>query len=191
MSLSVKVGACSKFARRTCERVEPELRGHFVEQALEGKADIDRAVTAEGAAGRRVGEHSFADVFDVVQIVDRVKHRAGIEDGHHPVAGMRAAALVAVAFDRGDAAVLAHADLELDIGLRPAAMGDEGFLARRHQPHRSVALAGQQRGDQLDSERFGAAAETAADMRLDHADARHVHAEGLRQHQVHVVGHLR
>ena len=28
-------------------------------------------------------------------------------------------------------------------------------------------------------------------MRLDHADARHVHAKRLRQHQVHVVGHLR
>ena len=124
------------------ERIEPQLAGHLIDQALESEADIDRAVTAEGAAGRRVGEHSFADVFDVVQIVDRVKHRAGIEDGHHAVAGMRAAALVAVAFDRGDAAVLAHADLELDIGLRPAAMGDEGFLARRHQPHRSVALAG-------------------------------------------------
>ena len=104
---------------------------------------------------------------------------------------MRAAALVAIAFHRRDAAVLAHADLELDIGLRPAAMGDEGFFARRHQPHGAVAFARQQRGDQLNIERLGAAAKAAADMRLDHADARHVHAEGLRQHQVHVVGHLR
>ena len=53
------------------------------------------------------------------------------------------------------------------------------------------ALRAQQRGDQLDVERLGAAAEAAADMRLDHADARHVHVEDLRQHQVHVVRHLR
>ena len=104
---------------------------------------------------------------------------------------MGAAALVAFAFDRGDAAVFAHADLEADVGFRPAAMGDEGFLARRHQPHGAVGLARQQRGDQFDVERLGAAAEAAADMRLDHADARHFHAEHLRQHQVHVVGHLR
>src|SRR6516164_7980094 len=31
---------------------------------------------------------------------------------------------------------------------------------------------------------------TAADMRLDHADSRHVYVENLRQHQVHVIGHL-
>ena len=28
-----------------------------------------------------------------------------------------------------------HADLELDVGLGPAAMGDEGLLARRHHEH--------------------------------------------------------
>ena len=52
-------------------------------------------------------------------------------------------------------------------------------------------LRASSRGDQLDVERFRAAAEAAADERLHHADARHVHAEDLRQHQVHVVGHLR
>ena len=164
---------------------------HLIEQALEREADIDRAVAAEGAARRRVGEHALADVFHVVQVVDRVEHRAGIKDGHHAVARMGAAALDAFAFDAGDAAVLAHADLEPDVGLRPAAMGDEGLLAVDHHAHAAAGLARQQRGDQLDIERLGAAAEAAADMRLDHADARHVHAEDLRQHQVHVIGHLR
>ena len=103
---------------------------------------------------------------------------------------MGAAALDAFAFDAGDDAVLAHADLELDVGLRPAAMGDEGFLAVDHDAHAAADLAGEQRGDQLDIERLGAAAKTAADMGLDHADARHVHGEDLRQHQVHVVRHL-
>ena len=103
---------------------------------------------------------------------------------------MGAAALDAFAFDAGDAAVLAHADLEPDVGLRPAAMGDEGLLAIDHDAHAAAGLAREQRGDQFDIERLGAAAETAADMRLDHADARHVHGEDLRQHQVHVIRHL-
>ena len=104
---------------------------------------------------------------------------------------MRAAALDAFAFDAGDAAVLSHADLEPDVGFRPAAMGDEGLLAVDHEAHAAAGLARQQRRDQFDIERLGAAAEAAADMRLDHADARHVHAEDLRQHQVHVIRHLR
>ena len=87
-------------------------------------------------------------------------------------------------------AVLAHADLEPDVGLGPAAVGDEGLLAVDHDAHAAADLARQQRRDQLDVERLGAAAEAAADMRLDHADARHVHVEDLRQHQVHVVRHL-
>ena len=103
---------------------------------------------------------------------------------------MRATALNALAFHAGYAAVLAHADLEPDIGFRPAAMGDEGLLAVDHKPHAAAGLARQQRGDQFHIQSFGAAAEAAADMRLDHPDSRHVHAENLRQHQVHVIGHL-
>ena len=87
--------------------------------------------------------------------------------------------------------VLAQAELEPDIGLRPAAVGDEGLLAVDHHANDAAGLARQQRRDQLDVEALGAGAETAADMRLDHADARHIHAEDPRQHQVHVVGNLR
>ena len=172
------------------QRIEAELGRHLVEQALEGEADVDRAVAAEGAAGRRVGERAPADVLDVVQVVDGVEHRAGIEDRHHAVARMGAAALVAFALDRGDAAVAAQTELEPDVGLGPAAMGDEGLLAVHHHAHGAAGTARQQRGDQLDVEGLGAAAEAAADMRLDHADARHVHVEDLRQHQVHVIRHL-
>ena len=159
----MKVGALQEIGAPHGERIEAQLARHLVEQALEGEAHVDRAVAAEGAAGRRVGEHALADVFDVVQVVDGVQHRAGIEDRDHAVAGMRAAALDAFAFDRGDAAVLAHADLQADVGLRPAAMGDEGLLAVDHDAHGAAGLARQQRGDQLDVERLGAAAEAAAD----------------------------
>ena len=173
------------------ERIEAERARHVIEQAFEGEADIDGAVAAERAAWRRVGQHPLAQIFDVVEIVDRVQHRAGIEDGHDAIARVRAAALDAFAFDAGDGTVLAHADLELDVGLRPAAMGDEGLLAVDHDAHAAADLARQQRGDQLDIERLGAAAKTAADMGFHHANARHVHGEDLRQHQVHVVRHLR
>src|SRR5215510_14787025 len=104
---------------------------------------------------------------------------------------MGAAALVALAFDRRDAPVAAQADLEPYVGFWPAAMGDERFLARRHDAHAAVHLARQKGGDQPDIEGFGATTESAADMRLDHADARHVHVEHARQHEMHVVWYLR
>src|SRR5262249_44934401 len=150
------------------------------EEALEGKTNINGAVATEGAAGRRIGEHALADVFHVMKIVDGVEHRPRIEDRHHAIAGVRAAALIALAFDRGYLSILAYAELEADVGLRPAAVGDEGLLAVDHHAHATLGLARQQRSDQLDVEAFGAAAEAAADMRLDHADARHVHVENLR-----------
>src|ERR1700747_2690145 len=97
---------------------------------------------------------------------------------------MRAAALDALALDRSDATIFAHPELEPDIGLRPTAMGDERFLAVDHRAHAAMRLAGEQRRDQLDIERFGSAAEAAADIRLDHEDLRHVHAHDLRTHKM-------
>src|SRR5262249_29406342 len=70
------------------QRIQLQLGCHLVEQTFEGEANVDRAVTAERTAGRRVGENAFADVFDVVQVVDGVEHRAGIENRHDAVAGM-------------------------------------------------------------------------------------------------------
>ena len=186
----MKVGAFRKLARRRAERIEAQLARHLIEQALEGEAHVDRAVAAERPARRRVGEHALADVLDVVQIVDGVEHRARIEDGDDAVARVRAAALGALALHRRDAPVSGQADLEADVGLGPAAVGDEGLLARRHDAHGAAGLAREQRRDQLDVEAFRAAAEAAADERLDDADPRHVHVEDLGQHQVHVVGDL-
>ena len=172
------------------ERIDAHFVRHLIEQTLECEAHVDGAVAAECAAGRRVGQHALADILDVLQVIDRVQHRAGIENRDHAVAGMRAAALDRLAFDAGDAAILLQADPELDVGLRPAAMGDEGLLAVDHGAHDATGLAGQQCGDQFDIQRLGAAAEAAADMRLDHADARHIHLEDVGQHHVHVIRHL-
>src|SRR5262249_41578106 len=155
------------------------LSRHLVKEAFESKADVDRPMTAKGAAGRRVGEHATAGVLDIVKVVDRVKHRAGIEDRHDAISRVRAAALVAIAFDRGYPSILVHANLQANVGLGPTAMGNESLLARRYDAHGSVGFTREQRGDQLDVERLGATTETAADMWLDYADARHIHVEDL------------
>src|ERR1700685_2768909 len=51
-------------AKKICtphrEWIEPERARHLIEQAFEGKADIDGAVAAECAAWRRVGQHPLA-----------------------------------------------------------------------------------------------------------------------------------
>ena len=173
------------------ERIEPEFARHAVDQAFEGMARVDRAVPAHGAAGRQIGVDPVAVVLDRGNIVEALQQRAGIENGDDAVAGIGAAALHHLAFAGGDAPVLLHAELELDIGLRTRAMGDEGFLARQLHHHFAVGGARQQRGDDLEIQRLDARAETAADERLDHADARGIHLQALREHQMQVVADLR
>src|SRR6476646_9414468 len=111
------------------ERIEPQLSRHLVEEAFEGKTDVDGSMTAEGTTRRRVGKNATARVLDIVQVIDRVKHRAGIQDRHHAITRVRTATLIAIAFDRSDASILAQADLQADVSLRPPAMRDESLLA--------------------------------------------------------------
>src|SRR6516225_3312034 len=113
-----KVGAAHR------ERIELKRGRHFIEQAFEGEPHVEGAVAAEGTAWRRVGENTLADIFDVVDVVDGVEQRAGIDDRHAAAAAMRPPALHAFALDARDAAVLAPAALEPDTGLRSAAPGD-------------------------------------------------------------------
>ena len=94
------------------------------------------------------------------------------------------------AFDGGDGAVLLEADLEAQIGLGPAAVGDEGLLAAGDDADRALGGARQQGADEVDVQGLGARPEAAADVRLDDADARLLHLQGLGQHEVHVIGHL-
>ena len=51
--------------------------------------------------------------------------------------------------------------------------------SRLTRAHAAARFVRKQRRDQLDIERLGTAAEAATDIRLDHADPRHVHAEYL------------
>ena len=144
----------------------------------------------ERARRRHVGQHPESLVLDVLQVVDREQHRAVVEDRHDAVAGIAAGAVHRLALDGGDPAVPGHAELQLDLGLLAAAVGDEGLLAAQHQADRAARLAGEQGRDQLDMQRLGAAAEPAADMGLDHPYVGLLHAERPGQHEVDVVRHL-
>ncbi len=107
------------------------------------------------------------------------------------VAGVGTAALHHLALAGGDAAVAPHADLERDVGLRARAMGEKILLARELHHHLAGGGARKQRGDDLEVEDLDARAEPAADERLDHANARGVHLQAAREHQVQVVADLR
>ena len=148
-------------------------------------------MAAEGTAGRRVGEHPLADIPDTLQVIDRIEHGAGIEDGDDAIAAVSAAALMAGAFDSVDAPVGHHADLQRNVRLRAAAVGNEGFFPVDHRAHGAAGLSCEQCRDQFDIERLGAASETATDKWLHHPNVRHVHVEDLRQHKMHVIRHLR
>jgi hypothetical protein len=172
-------------------RPEAQLERHLVEQRLEGEAHVHGAVTAHRTARWRVGEHPLAAVAHVLDVVEGVEQGAGVQDRDDPVAAVRAAALHRLAVDGDDASVAVQPELHTHRLRRPAAVGDEVLFARRHQTDPRRRGARQQRADDLDVEGLGAAAEAAADVRLHHADARAVQPEAARQHQVHVVGHLR
>jgi hypothetical protein len=173
------------------DRVEPEFGGHGIEQRLEGKADIDRAVAAHGAAGRRVGIDAVAVVLDRRNVVEPVEQRARVEDGDQAVAAVGAASLHHLGLAGGQAAFAGHAQLHADMAFRPAAMGEETFLARHQQAYRATCRARQHGADDLEIQRFGAMAETAADERLDDPYVRRLHLQAARQRQMHVIGHLR
>ena len=69
-------------------------------------------------------------------------------------------------------------------------MSDEGLLAGGDEAHRAPRLAGEEGAYELDVEGLGAAAEAAPDVGLDDADARLLHPQAAREHEVDVVGHL-
>src|SRR4029078_3082488 len=113
MSFSVKVGADSRFARRTARGSSPSSPAIWSSRLSNAKRTstvpwprnapqggvlvstrLASYLTLCSSEGVRLGEQRLADIFDVVQVVDRVQHRAGIEDGHHAVAGMGTATLV-------------------------------------------------------------------------------------------------
>jgi hypothetical protein len=70
-------------------------------------------------------------------------------------------------------------------------VSDEGFLAGELHHHLASGSLREQGGDDLEIERFDARPETAANERLDHADARGIHFQAFRKHQMQVIADLR
>src|SRR5439155_6524224 len=103
-------------------RIDPQHGGHHVELLLEGKARIDGAVPAHGAAGRLVGQHAVAVKLDVWDVVHGVQQLARVKDGYDAVAAIRAAVLDDARLDRRQRAVAPDAGLKLDDRPRAAAV---------------------------------------------------------------------
>ncbi len=173
------------------QRIEAQFGRHVGEQRLEGGARVHRAVAALRAAGRQVGVDAPGVVLDGRDVVDAVHQRPGVEDGDDPVAGIGATGLRGLQRERGDAAVTLEADLHLHRRPGPAAVGEEGLLARLQQPHRSARAVRQQRGDDLEVQALGARAEAATEEGLDHPHLRFLDLQAGSHLQVHVVRHLR
>jgi len=104
-------------------------------------------------------------------VVNAVQERPGIKNGDNAIAAIGAAGLFGRGGAGGDPALPRHADFNPYKGAWPAAMGEEGLLAAEFQAHLAAGGAGQQAGDDLEIERFGAGAKAAADKGLDHPDA--------------------
>ena len=98
--------------------IHADLGGQFVELRFEGKADVDRAVAAHGAADRLVGQHAIAVVLNVGNVVERAQQRAGVKNGDDAVGAVGAAILDDAGFDGGDAAVVLDSGLQIDDGAR-------------------------------------------------------------------------
>src|SRR5439155_23886782 len=103
-------------------RIDPQHGGHHVELLLEGKARIDGAVPAHGAAGGLVGQHAVAVKLDVWDVVHGVQQLARVKDGYDAVAAIRAAVLDDARLDRRQRAVAPDAGLKLDDRPRAAAV---------------------------------------------------------------------
>ncbi len=154
------------------ERVEAEPLGHLVEQRFEGEAHVHRAVAAHGAARRQVGIDTIAAITHRTDAVQRMQQGAGIEDRHQAVAAIGAAALHDLGVHGGDLAVPAHADLQPRVRRRPAAVGEEGLLAREFELDGGPRGARQRRRHHLEIQRLDAVAEAAADEGLHDAHGR-------------------
>ncbi len=125
------------------ERVEVELRGELVDQALEPERPLDEAGRAERLHRRRVDLRAVADG---AHVVARVEHL------HRPVGHRRPAApadrVDELAAERDDRAVAARADDEL-LDRRVAVAGGGVLLApgqrAAHRPARAASRARRRR----------------------------------------------
>ena len=82
--------------------IQAKALRHLVKRILEGMTDVDGSVAAKGAARRCVGEDPLTVITDILQVVDRKQHGAGIEDSDNSVSRMTTAPLHGSAIDGCD-----------------------------------------------------------------------------------------
>ncbi len=182
---------CDQVRASHVDRIEAELVRHAVQQRLEGMARVHGAVPAHRAAGRRVGVHAIAVVAHRIEAIERVQQRAGVEDRDEAVPAVRAAALHDLAVHGGDLARALHPELQPDVRLGAAAVGEEAVLAGLLHAHGAARRARQGGGHDLEIERLDAVPEAATHEGLHDAHLRAVDAEALRDGEMQVVRHLR
>ena len=168
--------SCAAFLIRNSTGSMPILLGELVDHAFHREGRHRRRRRAIGRGLRPVDQHFVADRPDVLEPV------AG-EGGHGaelgPHAAIGAAGIAQSRLGRGDRAVLAGADLDVDRGGAGRTRGAEHLVARHDQLDRPSGLARQRQRDRLGPD-MGLAAETAADFRGGDAQLRDVHPEQLR-----------
>ena len=155
------------------DRIHADLLGQFVDHALHREGRHRRRRRAIGRGLRPVDQNFVADRLDVLEVVAGERGH-GAEFGPH--AGIGAAGIAQRGVGRGDRAVLAGADLDVDRGGAGRSRGAEHLVARHHQLDRPARLARQRQRDRLGPD-MGLAAEAAADLRRGDAQLRRIHAQ--------------
>ncbi len=179
------------------QRVEAHFAGDFFHVALQRPEALRHAVAAVCARRRGVGVHDVGVEADVGRLavgavadVERHGLVTGVAGDGQGVAAIRAGIRKHAHLVGGDGAVGLDAGLHPDFHRVARAGGQELFFAGGFVEHRPAGGDGQVGGHVFD-EHFLLAAKTAADARLDDADALDRQAEHRREHAAHVEGHLR
>jgi hypothetical protein len=158
------------------ERVEVELRGELVEQALEPERPLDEARRTKRGHRRRVRLRAVLDRLDVVAGVEHLHRARG--SGQPAVPAERADVL---ALQRGDRPVRARADGQ-PLDRRVAVAGVEVLLAPGQRAlHGPARAARELDGDEREVAGVGLGAEATAHVLTDDANPVRRQVEALRQ----------
>src|SRR6266508_4006065 len=134
-------------------------------------------MTAHRTTRREIGVNPIAVVFDGWNIVDALQQSASVKNCYDAIAGIGATALEHLALAGGDAPILPHSQLQLDVGLRTRTMGKEILFARQSHHYLSSGGAGEEGGDDFKVQHLDTRSKPTSDEGLHHADARGVHLQ--------------
>jgi hypothetical protein len=172
-------------------RVDAELGGGQVEHALQVGGGLRAARAPERAHRRGVGERHRAVESDLRDVVDALAHHEGGAERER-AAEARVGARVAddPRPQAGDPPFPGEAQLVVGDLAAPVGHRDEVLRAGLDPAHRPPERARHADRHRVLGQHAGLAAEAAADVRGDHADALGVEAEDLRRLAAEAVRHL-